>query len=49
MVLVPGKVNVCPHEGCGAAHYVTEALARIHNHFLYPADYPEPHKRRKDG
>lgn len=50
MVLVPGKVNVCPHGCCGADHYVTEELAWLHNSFYYPEDYRESRKpKREDG
>ncbi len=50
MVLVAGKCNNCPHRGCGAVHYVTEELARLHNSYLYPEDYPEARKpKREDG
>jgi hypothetical protein len=48
MVLVPGKINECPHRGCGAAHFVTEELARLHNSFYYPEDYRES-REKKDG
>jgi hypothetical protein len=50
MVLVPGKCNNCPHQGCGAVHFVTEELAEVHNAFWYPEDYPVPREpKREDG
>lgn len=48
MVLVAGKCNDCP--SCGAAHYVTERLAWIHNGYFFPEDYPETRKpKQEDG
>lgn len=50
MVLVAGKVNVCPNQNCGADHFVTEELARLHNSFYYPEDYQESREpKREDG
>lgn len=50
MILVPGKCNNCPHRGCGAVHFVTEELARLHNSFYYPEDDPIPREpKREDG
>lgn len=49
MVLVPGKCNSCPHEGCGAVHFVTEDLARLHNEYFYPKDDKEPREPKREG
>lgn len=50
MILVAGKCNECPHQGCGAVHFVTEELAQAHNAFWFPEQYASRRKKeREDG